>query len=294
MLLLQIILSKWLTLRLIKIIESNYMIKSGKFPFSIVAILAILLVLASCGEYQKTLKNPDPKFKLQKAIEYYDAAKYSRAITLLTDVIPSFRGTREAETINYYYAMAHYKIGDNIIASHYFKAFANSFPLNEHAEEFLFLAAYTKYLDSPRISLDQTATTDAIKEFQVFTNRFPGSNKVVEANKLIDELRLKLEQKIFDQALLYINIGDYLGAITTFNNLIVDYPGSMYLEESYFQIVRAYSEFANQSIRERQEERFKKVVESHKELLKVFPETRFKSRSESLLKNATNQLELFN
>jgi outer membrane protein assembly factor BamD len=190
--------------------------------------------------------------------------------------------------------MAHYKIGDNIIASHYFRSFANSFPLSQHAEEFLFLAAYTKYLDSPRISLDQTATTDAIREFQIFTNRFPGSNRVEEANKLIDELRLKLEQKVYDQAMLYRNIGDYLGAITTFNNLINDYPDSDYLEEAYFQIVRSYSEFASQSIRERQEERFKKVIQSHQELLRNFPETRFKARSERLYNNAKSQLEFFN
>ncbi len=270
------------------------MTKTVKNSSNILAILAVLFAFASCGEYQKILKNPDPNFKLKKAIEYYDAAMYSRTITLLTDVIPSFRGTREAESINYYYAMAHYKIGDNTMASHYFKSFANAFPMSKHSEEFLFLAAYTKYLDSPRTTLDQQATRDAIKEFQVFANRYPGSSRVAEANKLIDELRVKLERKIYDQGLLYLNIGDYLGAITTFNNLIIDYPDSVFLEDAYFNIVSANYEFASQSIRERQVERFNKVVTAHKELVKNFPQSKYLARSERLYNSAKSQLEVLN
>ncbi len=270
------------------------MIKTGKKHPIIFAILAVSFVFASCGEYQRILKNPDPNFKLQKAIEFYEAGRYSRAITLLTDIIPSFRGTRQAELINYYYAMAHYKIGDNVMANHYFKSFANAFPLSQHAEEFLFLTAYTKYLDSPRTSLDQQTTRDAIREFQVFINRHPGSNRVAEANRLIDELRFKLEKKVFEQAMLYLRIEDFQGAITTFNNLITDYPDSVFLEDAYYNIVNASFLFASQSIRERQPERFRNVINAHRDLLRNFPETKYRARSERLYANAKSQLEILN
>jgi len=270
------------------------MTKTGRSHFTLFAILAFSFVLASCSDINKILQNPDPNFRLQKAIEFFDAGRYSRSILLLTDIIPAFRGTREAETVNYYFALAHYRIGDNVMASHYFRSFANSFPMSPHTEEFLFLAAYTKYLQSPRSSLDQSSTREAIRDFQTFVNTYPASNRVAEAHQLIDELRLRLEQKVFNQAMLYFNIGDFQAAITTFNNLISDYPGSGFLEEAYFQIVRAGSDFASQSVRDRQLERFRKVIASHNELVRNFPESRFKARSERLYNNARRQIEILN
>ena len=170
--------------------------------------IILLLVTTSCSKYQRLLKSDDVMLKKEKAIEYYYNEDYHRALGLLTDIIPAFRGTAHAEQINYYYAMAHYKQRDYILAAHYFKTFTQGFPRSEHAEEFLFMSAYCKYLLSPRPSLDQTDTRTAIRELQAFINRYPNSHRVVEANELIDELRLKLEQKAFHTAMLYYNIRD--------------------------------------------------------------------------------------
>lgn len=257
---------------------------------SLLILLLLLFVASSCSKYQKLLKSTDNDLKLEKAIEYYEKGDYNRAIGLFTDVIPAFRGTQKAELINYYYAMAHYKIRDYVMASHYFRTFHQAFPQNEHAEEFLFLAAYCKYLDSPRSSLDQSTTLEAIRDFQIFINRYPGSERVAEANRLIDELRLKQEQKVFDIALLYYNIRDYVASITTFKALIQDYPNSRFREEAFFNVVRASFEYAQQSIPDRQAERFSEVVAAHNRLRRNFPESRFLTQSERLSNLAQAQI----
>ena len=242
-------------------------------------ILVLLLAGTSCSKYQKLLKSTDNELKLQKAIEYYDNEDYHRAIGLFTDIIPVYRGTQRAEEINYYYAMAHYKIRDYVLASHYFRTFTQAYPMNEHAEEFLFLAAYCKYLDSPRPSLDQTTSEEAISEFQIFINRYPGSPRVEEANRLIDELREKQERKIFEQAKLYFDLTDYVAAVTTYNVLLRDFPDTQFREEALFNIVLANYDYARQSVTEKQVERYNEVIAAHQRLERHFPESEYLEQS---------------
>ncbi len=248
-----------------------------------VLIVMLLIVITSCSPYQKLLKSDDIMLKKEKAIEYYEEGDYNKSLTLLTDIIPAFRGTAEAEKLNYYYAMAHYKQKDYIMAAHYFKTFTQGFPRSEHVEEFLYMSAYCKYLLSPRPSLDQTETQDAIRELQAFINKFPQSPRVEESNNLIDELRYKLEKKAFDSALLYFNIRDYMAAVTSFNNVIQNYPDTEFREEALFYIQKSHFLYAENSIESKQLERYKAVVDAHAKLIKRFPESVFLSEADSML-----------
>ena len=264
-----------------------------KLSFKTQWLLGIILLIftASCSKYQKLLKSDDVMLKKEKAFEYYYDEDYHRALGLLTDIIPAFRGTAHAEQINYYYAMAHYKQRDYILAAHYFKTFTQGFPRSEHAEEFLFMSAYCKYLLSPRPSLDQTETRTAISELQSFINRYPQSQRVEEANDLIDELRLKLEQKAFQKAMLYFNIRDYMAAVTAFNIVIRDFPDTEYREQSLYYIIWAHHEFAENSIIERQLERYQNVVRAHRRLENRFPESELLPSANRMLINAQSQIE---
>jgi outer membrane protein assembly factor BamD len=263
----------------------NRHISKGILIFS-----AALLLFTSCSKYQKLLKSDDVMLKKEKAIEYYYNEDYHRALGLLTDVIPAFRGTAQAEQLNYYYAMAHYKQGDYVLAAHYFKTFTQGFPRSEHAEEFLFMSAYCKYLLSPRPSLDQTPTREAIRELQAFVNRYPNSTRVEEANTLIDELREKLEVKAFGSAMMYFNIRDYMAAVRSFQNVIRDYPDTQFREEAMFYILRSHFLFAENSIEARQLERYQNVVDAHRRLVNRFPETEFLAQADRMLRTATDEI----
>jgi outer membrane protein assembly factor BamD len=254
-------------------------------------LFSMLFTLGSCSKYQKLLKSDDHELKFSKAVEYYESGNYGRAITLLSDVIPIYRGTTRAADVNYYYAMAHYKQGDYIMASHYFRSFVTAFPNSPHAEEFLFLSAYCQYLESPRPSLDQSTTRNAIRELQGFINRYPYSEKVEEANQLIDELRLKLETKRYENAMLYFRINDFTAAIATFENLIKDFPDTEYRETALYYIVLSHFEFASRSIEIRQAERFEKVLTAYRQLERQFPESQYLARAQRMRDAAGNHLQ---
>ncbi len=252
-----------------------------------------LLVISACSQYQRLLQSDDHELKYQTAIEYYEEGEYGRTITLLSDVMPVYRGTAEAQRINYYFAMAHYKNGEYTLASHYFKSYVDAFPNSENAEEFLFLSAYCQYLESPRYSLDQTNTRQAIREFQNFINRYPQSERVADANELIDRLRLKLEKKHFEIGQLYYNISDYQAAATTFETYINDFPDSEYREKAMFLTVKAYYEFAYNSIPQRQEERYGKVIDAYNEFVRRFPDSDMIEEASEMHEKAQSAIERF-
>jgi len=248
------------------------------------------LLATSCGKYQRLLKSNDYEEMYQMALVYYNQGDYYRAIQLFDRVIPFYRGTERAEIIAYHYAYAHYKQKDYILASFYFKRFVSTFPRSKHVEEFTFLSAYCKYLDSPTHSLDQTNTKDAIQELQLFINKFPNSERVSEANQLIDDLRSKLELKEMEIARLYYRMENYNAAITTFRNLLKDFPDTDFREEIMFTILKAQYDFANRSIEARKEERYKQTLEAYDNFVAQFPSSIYAREADRIQRNAINQL----
>lgn len=208
-------------------------------------------------------------------MRYYDKGDYYRALQLFDQLIPVYRGTPQSEELFFRYANAYFRQRDYIMASYHFSRFAAMFPTSRYVEEAFFLAAYCKYLESPRFSLDQTPTKEAINEFQVFINRFPTSEKVAEATRLIDELRMKLQRKDFEIANTYMRIEDYQAAIVTYRNVLKDYPDTEFREEIMYRIVVAAYRFAYRSVPEKMQERLREADEAYFDFVADYPESRY-------------------
>jgi outer membrane protein assembly factor BamD len=238
--------------------------------------------LPGCSPYQKVLKSGDYDFKFKKAKEYLDKQDYVRALPLYEELITIFRGTNRSEDCFFYYAYCHYGMGDYLLASYHFKNFYKTFPKSDKSEEAMFLNAYCYFLDSPRFSLDQSNTQAAINEFQLFVTMYPNSDKVSECNTLIDELRLKLQNKSFESARLYFHMGDYKAALVAFRNMLRDFPDSHRREEAFFMIVKSQYLLARNSVPEKQLERFKEVTEYYLKFIDTFPKSKFLREAESM------------
>ncbi len=274
-------------------LKERFFMQSIHSTARLTGILIIVLIVQSCSQYQRLLKSDDYELKYKRALEYYEEEDYGRAINLLADIIPIYRGTAEAQRINYYFAMAHFKNREYTLASHYFKSYVNAFPQSEHAEEFLYLSAYCQYLESPRYSLDQTNTRQAIRELQNFINRYPASDRVADANELIDELRIKLEKKRFESGKLYLNISDYVAAATTFETMNNDFPDSQYREEAMYLTIKAYYEYAYNSIPQRQEERYNEVVSAYNAFVRRYPESQYREDATEMKDKAREAIARF-
>lgn len=256
----------------------------------IFACLGVLLT--SCKtEYEKVRTSNDPALVLEKADEYYKEKDYLKAQSLYDIVIPFYRGKKEADDIFYNYAYTHYEMNDFILASHYFDNYAKTFGNSPRREEASFMAAYSNYLLSPSYRLDQTYTQKAIAHMQLFTNNFPTSDKVKQANDIIDELRAKLEKKSFEQGKLYFKIKQYQAAITSFKNTMLEYPDTKNIEEIYYYTIRSAYLLAENSIYGKKKERYEETLKFYNQFKKRYPKSKYLKTLRNDIKNANQQVK---
>ena len=251
-------------------------------------VFVLLIVLSSCGQYYKVQKSKDYELRYRTAVEYYEAEKYYRAISLFEDLKAVYKGTDKDEEIQFRIANSYYNQKDYMLASYYYDQYVENFPLSERKEEVSFLSAYCYYLDSPKYSLDQENTILAMRKLQMFINQYPDSERLQECNELTDKLRFKLELKAYETAMLYYKISDYQAAVVALGGVLEDFPETSYREEIMFHILKASYIFASRSIEEKQAERFKVVFEAYDELMARFPESKYLKEAEDIYKNSLN------
>lgn len=248
----------------------------------------------SCSPYEKLLKSNDHQKKYDEALKYYEKKDYFRTIQLLDELTAVFRGTDKAEKVYYYYAYSYYGQENYLMANYHFKVFVKTFPTSDKVEECAFMCAYCYFMDSPDYSLDASSTYKAIDELQLFINTYPKSTRVAECNKLIDELRAKLEKKSYENAKLYFQTKEYKASIVAFNNVIKDFPDTKYREEVMFLIFKASYLYADNSIDSKKAERIKASVNAYKDFSAKFPQSSFASEANSLYGNLEKEIKKLN
>jgi outer membrane protein assembly factor BamD len=251
-----------------------------------------LIVLSSCSGYEKLLKNPDIAVKYNKAMEYYAKGDYVRAGTLFEMVNPFYKASRRADTINFYYAECLYKESDYIMAGHYFKEFTQTFPRSQFAEEAEYMNAYCYYLNSPRPTLDQQSTMEAIDAMQLFMIKFPDSKRIPECKTFYTELRERLMTKSYLNAKLYFDLGFYKSSIIVLRNSLSEYPDSKYREEIMVLVVKSNYYLAEKSVDSKQKERYQNTLDEYYSFMTEFPKSKYSGDIQKIYKNLAEHLNL--
>lgn len=259
-------------------------------------VLLLAVLLASCGEYNKILKSTDRDVKYTYAKKYFEEGKYSRAITLLEELVPFFKGYAQAEESLYLLGQSYYNSKDYLSATETFTTYYNSYPRGEYAEPALFYAAYGMYLDSPDARLDQSKTYKAIAEFQRYIEEYPQSERAEQAKNYMFELQEKLAEKELLSAKLYLNLGNYMGnnyesAVITAREAIKNYPFSKYTEDYQMIILRARYEYAERSTLETQPERYRMVLDEYFNYKNSFPNGKYTAEADRYYKRAQSKVD---
>jgi outer membrane protein assembly factor BamD len=242
----------------------------------------IVIFLSSCDHFNKILKSTDYDLKLTKAKEYYEKENWTKASQLYEELIPVFKGRPESQEIYFYYTWCEYYMKDYYLAQYHFKNFTRQFPESQHSELCYFMNAMCFYYTSPSYQLDQTSTSNAIKEFQSFVDTYPESNRIDSCNMMIDKLRVKLEKKDYDIVKQYYKLEDFKASITGSKAFIKDYPSSLYNEEMYYIMINSYYLLAINSIPSKKDERLQGAMENYVKFVDLYPKSPYISRAESI------------
>ena len=258
-------------------------------------ILLLASVLVGCGEYNKVMKSSDLEYKYAYAKKAFENKRYAQAYTILTELVPIFRGTPHAEESLYLLGLSYYENKDYISAGSYFKQYYQRYPRGQYAELARFYAGYGFYLDSPDPQLDQSETIRAMEELQAFLDFFPKSDKASIAQSAVFELQDKLVLKELQNATLYYNLGNYMGnnyesAVITAQNAIKSYPYSKYKEDLEMLVLRARYREASESVMEKKVDRFRTVIDEYYSFINDYPDSKMRKEADNIFKIANKHV----
>src|SRR5690606_280474 len=171
-------------------------------------LLCLTIFLSSCSQYQKVLRKDDMGKKYAVADSLYKKGKFRKSLKLMEQIVPSYRGKPQGEKLMFIYANTYYNLEDHYMAGYQFDRFTQAYPQSDSIEIAAFKSAKSFYQLSPRFSLDQKDTDKALEKLQEYINSYPNSDKRIEANELVAELRHKLEKKEFETAKQYLRVED--------------------------------------------------------------------------------------
>ena len=250
-------------------------------------VVLIAVISASCSKYQKLLKSSDMELKYLAAMAYYEDEKYERAMALFEELIPLFRGTDRSEEVYYSYCYYNYQLGMLYSAAYHFKKFSVTYPLSKHAQETLFMFAYSNYALSPIPTLDETETKDGINALQLFINTYPGNELVDSSNVLMDKLRGKLEVKSYLNAKQYHKIFKFKAAIIAINNTLLDFPETEYKEELTFLVLKSYFLLAENSVKKKKQQRINETIDAYYIFADTYKESKYLKEAQNIFTKVT-------
>lgn len=257
----------------------------------LIPVITCFFFLPACkSRYEKIRTSTDIALKYKTATYYFNKRDFTRALPLLEDLNTSMKGSDKAEDASYFYAYCEYYLKDFAIARNLFQTFAEQFPNSLRAEEARFMGAKCSMQESPVFSLDQENTTKAIDALQLFINLYPHSTRIAECNKMMDQLRGKLETKSFENAKLYYTIGFYKPAVIALRNSQRDFPDSKYREETEFLIIKCDYLYAGGSILGKQEERYNEAIQSFQSFQENFPKSTFLKEAEKIVSDSKREI----
>ena len=257
---------------------------------NLIIISSILSLLACKSAYEDTLKSRNIEQKEKLAFELYEKQDYYKASDLFKSLIQDKKTGSGIEKMFFYYAMCDFKMGDFGLAAYEFERLVQKFPRGVYAEESQFYIGMSNFQKSPPSFLDQDYTYRAIESFQLFLDKYPDSKRKNEVNQKVDQLTRKLEFKMYMQAKLFYQMGEYKSSAVFFDNLLVEFPDTEFAEEVNYLIAESQFKLAKKSVESKQIERYKKSVGAAGVFNKRFKYSNYQERISEIKKKSQEEI----
>ena len=237
------------------------------------------------------LKSGQPELIYSKALEYYQKEKWQRASTLFEGVQHYYTGSSREDSISFFNARCKYKNRDFDTASTLLDDFRRKFGRSAFIEDAEGMYALCFYYLSPGPSRDQTMTGQALIAINEFMSRYTHSALVKDFKQINGELTQRLHDKSYLTAYTYYKIGRYKSAIVSLKNALKQFPDSNHREEIMYLIVYASYRFANNSVANKQTDRYLSMLASYLSFKEEFPASKYTKEVDLMAKHERYYLD---
>jgi outer membrane protein assembly factor BamD len=223
----------------------NYSRVVGRRPFAVLLSIVLLSAAAGCASKESPVppgtSQPD-KFLMDRGNEelkeenWLQSREYYRQIV---DNYPQSPLRPDAKL-----GIGDTYLGENttealVLAGNEFREFLTFYPTNARADYAQFKLAMSHYEQMRAPERDQSETKEAIKEFEVFFERYPNSPLTPEVRKHWREARDRLSEASYRVGLFYFRSRWYPGAIDRFREVLKQDPAYTRRDAVYYYLAES-------------------------------------------------------
>jgi outer membrane protein assembly factor BamD len=208
-------------------------------------LLGLVMMVSACGaarnEVPPGTAEPD-RFLFERGNERLKEEKWLEAREYFRQVVDNYPQSP-------YRPDAKLGVGDTfigegsseslVLAANEFREFLTFFPTNPRADYAQFRLAMSHYEQMRAPARDQTETRAAVKEFEVFFERYPNSPLTPEVKQRWREARDRLSEASYLVGMHYFRIRWYPGAIDRFREVLRDDPEFTTRDNVYFYLAES-------------------------------------------------------
>jgi len=207
-----------------------------------VGLIVLVIAVSACsGSHRPGLVPPgtsEPdRFLFDKGTAALNAKKWLTAREFFKQVVESY--VQSPYRPDSKLGMGDTYLGEGtaealVLAINEFREFLSYYPTHRRADyaQFKLGLAHFRQMRAPQ--RDQTETREAVKELQVFVERYANSSLIEEGRAKLRAARDRLSESSYEVAYFYYKQRWYPGAINRFKELIKDDPGFTRRDAVYF------------------------------------------------------------
>ena len=257
----------------------------------VLCTVCFAILAAGCNSVQQVLKSGRPDHMYQTALKHYQNQKWSKAAMLFEAAAPYYSGTMQEDSIAFMTAFCKFKTRDYEVATSMLDDFRRKFGRSVFLEDAEGILALSYFYLAPGPTRDQTMTTQAIVAVNEYLAHYPNSSRSDEFREMDKILTQRLHDKTYLNAYTYYKIGRYKSAIVALKNALKLYPTSSHREEIMYLIVKSGSKLADNSVQDKQADRYLSTLDSYYSFVAEFPESHYLKELDRLAQNAKDFLD---
>lgn len=237
-----------------------------------VIVWAILMFFAGCSQQEVNRDDPDSLFNEAETI--FKDERYLIAIEKYRDIKNRFPYSSRAVDSELRIADTYFAQENYLEAESAYEIFRELHPSHPRSDYVQFRIGLSYYKEIPENSArDLSAADRAIEAFNALIEKYPKSEFVAKAREYSAEARKRLGEHENYVADFYYQRKHYLSASYRYASLLKDFPNMGYDEEALYRLSQCYYHIRMYS----------NSREAVKKLLAQFPNSNFRTESESLL-----------
>jgi outer membrane protein assembly factor BamD len=126
-----------------------------------------------------------------------------------------------------------------LLGANEFREFLTFYPTHQRADYAQLQLARSYMLQMLAPERDQSSTRDAVKEIEIFLQRFPNSDLMPEARKMEREARDRLSEANYKVGFYYFRVKWYPGAIDRFRDVLATDPAFSNRDAVYYHLAES-------------------------------------------------------